>query len=84
MFLMPALVAFAPAKYSSVLRLVYSNWRVSLRQRNIPNFDIVVAPLVEQFGASNLIGNLPGQNRVIGLGDLDFSAVGHVDQYRAF
>ena len=47
------------------------------RQGDIPDLDILVAPLVEQLGGANLLGDILGQHRVaLGRLDLDF-AVGH-------
>lgn len=54
---------------------------VDLRQRNIPNFDVLVAPFVEEFDAANLVGNIFGKDRIGGRGDLNFSAVGHDGQF---
>ena len=43
----------------------------AVRQRDIPNFNILIAPLVEQLDAANLFGNLLGEHLVAG-GALDF------------
>jgi hypothetical protein len=49
------------------------------RQRDIPNLDILVTPLVEQLDRSDLIGDFLGENAVgaIGRFDLDFAVVRH-------
>lgn len=51
---------------------------VSVRQRDIPDLDILVAPLVEQLDAANLVGDVLWQNWVaLGALDLDFAVVRH-------
>jgi hypothetical protein len=44
------------------------------RQGDIPDLDILVAPLVEELGGANLLGDILGQHRVaLGRLDLDFA-----------
>ena len=44
------------------------------RQGDIPDLDILVAPLVEELGGANLLGDILGQDRVaLGRLDLDFA-----------
>lgn len=43
----------------------------TVRQRDVPNFNILIAPLVKQLDAANLFGNLLGKHLVAG-GALDF------------
>lgn len=52
-------------------------WHV--RQRNVSDLDIFVAPLVEQLDAANFRLDILGQDRVEprGVFDLDFAVVGH-------
>jgi len=52
--------------------------RVILRQRDIFDLNIVVAPLIEQLDAANLVGDLLGEHWEGGSGDLDFSAIRHI------
>lgn len=53
---------------------------VVVRQRDIPNLDIFVAPLVEQFDAANLVRNVLGKDLQTSVGafDFDFSVLRHV------
>lgn len=51
---------------------------MSLRQRDIPNFDILIGPLVEELDASNLLSDLLWKDLVARDGlDLDFFVVRH-------
>lgn len=51
---------------------------VSLRQRDIPDLNVLVAPAVEQLDAANLGDDLLGKDLVAGDGlDLDFAVVRH-------
>lgn len=50
------------------------------RQGDIPDLDILEAPLVEQLDAANLLGDVLGKDGVAGGAlDLDF-ALRHIDQ----
>lgn len=50
----------------------------AVRERDIPDLDVLVAPLVEQLDAANLVGHVLGEDG-IALGALDFDlAVRHV------
>lgn len=58
---------------------ITSSSTAHVRQRNIPNLNILVAPLVEELDAADFRGNIFGQHREPGRAiDLDFPAVGHV------
>jgi len=49
-------------------------------QRDIPNLNILVAPLVEQLDAANLVGDLFGENSIVaGALNLDLFVVGHCE-----
>lgn len=50
-----------------------------VRQRDILDLNILVAPLVEKLDASDLGGDLLGKDGESRLGDLDFTALRHVD-----
>jgi hypothetical protein len=51
------------------------------RQGDIPDLDILVAPLVEQLGRADLLGDILGQHRVaLGRLNLDL-AVGHFREF---
>ena len=53
----------------------------SSRQRDIPNFHILVTPLIEQLDRSDLLGHLLGQDLVsVGGLHLDFAVIRHVGQ----
>lgn len=55
------------------------NWKFGdcLRERDVPDLNILVAPLVEQLDAANLLGHILGEDGVAG-GALDLNfAVGH-------
>lgn len=53
-------------------------FRECVREGDVPNLDVLVAPLVEQLDAANLLGNILGEDGVAGGAlDLDF-AVRHV------
>jgi hypothetical protein len=57
----------------------FSAQRASLRQRDISDLDILVAPLVEELDATDFLGNLLWKDLVAADGlDLDFSVVRHV------
>lgn len=48
-----------------------------VRERDVPNLDVLVAPLVEELGRANLVGDILWQDWV-GLDGLDFDlAVRH-------
>lgn len=51
---------------------------VALRQRNIPDLDILVTPAVEELDAADLSDDLLGQDLVAGGLDLNFAVVRHV------
>jgi len=54
-----------------------SRWE-SLRQRDVADFDVLIAPLVEQLDAANLLGDFLGKNLVAGDGfDFDVLVVRH-------
>jgi len=67
---------FFPAQIPSFIRrfAIDSRKVMVVRQRDIPDLDILVAPLVEELDAANLRRDLLGQdgNLVLGL-DLDFA-----------
>lgn len=51
----------------------------SLRQRDVADLDVLIAPLVEQLDAANLVGDLLGKNLVARGLNLDFDfGVRHV------
>ena len=51
----------------------------SLRQRDVADLDVLIAPLVEQLDAANLVGDLLGKNLVARGLNLDFDfCVRHV------
>lgn len=48
--------------------------RVCVRERDVPDLNVLVAPLVEQLDAANLLGDVLGKDGVAGLAlDLDFA-----------
>ena len=52
----------------------YENFRERIRERNVPDLNVLVAPLVEQLDAANLVGDVLGQDGVAGRAlDLDFA-----------
>ena len=54
------------------------NTKGNSRQRNVPNLNILVAPLIEQFHSADLIGDVLGKDLVpVGRLDLDFPVVRH-------
>lgn len=54
--------------------------RSNVRQRHVPNLNVLVCPLVEELDASNLGSDLPGHRQdTAGELDLDFPVVGHID-----
>ena len=55
---------------------------LNLRQRNISNFNVFVAPFVEQLDGANLLGNFLGENLVaIGRLNLYFAVVRHGEEW---
>ena len=44
----------------------------SLRQGDVADLDVLIAPLVEELDAANLVGDLLGKNLVAGGLNLDF------------
>lgn len=51
---------------------------VVLRQRDVLDLNILVAPLVEELDRSDLVGNLLRKHREGGGGDLNISVVRHI------
>ena len=52
-------------------------FRLHLRQGDIPDLDLIVAPLVEELGGANLSDNLLGEDGVLRAINFDFAGVGH-------
>ena len=74
-------VKLPPPRYSARLKSPNSLKfrKLDARQRDIPNFNILITPLVEQLDRANLIGDFLGENaeRAVGDVDLDFAVVRH-------
>lgn len=60
--------------------MMNNSGRIVVRKRDVPDLDVLVAPLVEQLDAANLAGDILGEDWVtLRALDLDFSGVRHVD-----
>ena len=52
-----------------------------LRQRDVPDLNILIAPLIEQLNSADFINDILGENLVpVGRFHLDFTVVRHGDK----
>lgn len=77
----PPQSSFPASRQAKASRIIESvSGGAFVRQRDIPNLNILVGPLVEQLDAANFVGYILGQDLVAAVGrfDFDFSVVRHV------